>query len=75
MEWKNIIVESNELHSVAKSYINVVNANDSFIKPTPPTDIITNKTILTQYSIKQGIKLFGKKVKTSVLKELQKFHS
>ena len=45
-----------------------------FFKPTPPTNIITNKTILTQYSIKQGLKVFGKKGEAAVRKELQKFH-
>ena len=74
MIWKNIIVGSNEIHSVAKSYVNVVNAIDYFIKPTPPTNIIINNTILTQYNIKQGIKVFGKKVEAAVRKELQQFH-
>ena len=48
MGWKNLIVASNELHSVAKAYINVVNAITYFVKPTPPINIITNNTILTQ---------------------------
>ena len=61
MGWNNLIVVSNELHSVAKSYINIVNYITSFVKPTPPTNIITNETILTQYSIKQGLRVFGKK--------------
>ena len=64
----NPIVGSNELHSVAKAYINVVNDINSFIKPTPPTNIITNETILTQYSIKQGLKVFGKKGEDEVRK-------
>ena len=42
MVWNNLIVGSNEIHSVAKSYVNVVNAITSFVKPTPPTNIITN---------------------------------
>ena len=66
MGWNKIIVGPNEIHSVAKSYINVVNAITSFVKPTPPTNIITNKTILNQYSIKKGLKVFGKKGKASV---------
>ena len=41
---------------------------------TPPTNIITNETILTQYSINQGLKVFGKKGKAEVRKELQQFH-
>ena len=47
MVWNNLIVGANELHSVAKAYINVVNAINSFVKQTPPINIITNKTILT----------------------------
>ena len=58
---KNLIVGSNKIHSVAKAYINVFNAIASFVKPTPPTNIIINETILTQYSIKQEPKVFGKK--------------
>ena len=70
----NIIVGSNEIHSVAKDYVNVVNAITSFIKATPPTNIITKETILNQYSIKQGLKVFGKKGEATVQKELQQFH-
>ena len=66
--WKILIVGSNELHSFSKAYINVVNAISYFVKPTPPTNIITNKTILTQYSIKQGLKVFGKKLEAAVRK-------
>ena len=47
MGWNNLIVGYNELHSVAKAYINVVNAIYYFVKPTPPNNIITNETILT----------------------------
>ena len=68
MGWNNPIIGSNELHSVEKSYINVVNAIISFVKPTPPTNIITNKTILNQYSIKKGLKIFGKKGEAAVRK-------
>ena len=74
MGWNNLIVGSNELHSVEKVYINVVNAIASFVKPTPPINIITKKTILTQCSIKQGIKVFGKKYEAAVRKELQQIH-
>ena len=74
MRWNNLIVGSNEIHSVAKAYINVVNAITYFVKPTPPTNIITNETILTQYIIKQGLKVFGNKGEAAVRKELQKFH-
>ena len=68
MGWKNIIVGSNELYSVEKAHVNVVNAIASFVKPTPPTNIITNKTILTQYRIKQGLKVFGNKGEYEVRK-------
>ena len=61
MGWNNLIVGSNELHSVTNAYINVVNDIASFVKPTPPTNIITNKTILTQYTINQGLNVFVNK--------------
>ena len=68
MGWNNLIVGSNELHSDEKAYINVVNAITSFLKLTPPTNIITNKTIMTQYIIKNGPKVFGKKGEGAVWK-------
>ena len=68
MGWNNLIVGSNEIHSVAKSYVNVVNAITSFVKPTPSTNIITNNTILTQYSINQVLEVFVKKVEDAVRK-------
>ena len=71
MGWNNLLVGSNELHSVAKAYINVVSAIAYFVKPTPPTNIITNNAILTQYRIKQVLKVFGKKGEAAVQKELQ----
>ena len=74
MGWNNLIVGSSELHSVAKAYINVVNAITSFVKLTPPTNIVTNETILTQYRIKQGLKVFGNKVEAAVRKELHQSH-
>ena len=73
MECNNITVGSNELKSVAKAYVNIVNAIDTFFKPTPPTNIITNETILTQYSIKKGLNVFSKKGKASVRRELHQF--
>ena len=69
-----ILVGSNEIHSVVKAYINVVNDITYFFKPTPPTNIISNRIILTQYRINQGLKVFGKKGEAAVRKELQKFH-
>ena len=74
MGWKNLIVGSNELQSVAKAYVNVVNYIASFVKPTPPTNIIDNKNILTQHSIKQVLKVFGKEGHNAVWRELQLFH-
>ena len=68
MGWKILIVGSNELHSVAKSYVNIVNDIANFFKPTPPTNIITNETILTQYSINQVINFLGNKGKATVQK-------
>ena len=68
MGWKNLIVGSHSLHSVAMAYVNVINAISTFVDPNPPTNIITNETILTQYSIKQGLKAFGKKYEAAVLK-------
>ena len=56
------------IHSVAKAYVNVVNAITPFFKPTPPTNIIANNTILTQYSTKQVLKVFGNKGETAVQK-------
>ena len=74
MGWNNLIVGSDELHSLAKPYINVVHAIDDFVKPAQPTNIIANETILTQDSIKQGLKVFGKKFEAAVWKELQQFY-
>ena len=74
MEWNNLIVGSNELYSVSKSYSTIVNDIDNFVKPTPPTNIITNETIIIQYIIKQVLKVFGKKDEAAVRKELQQFH-
>ena len=68
MVWNNLIVGSNELHSVAKDYVNFGNAISIFVKPNQTTNIITNETILTQYRIKQGLKIFGKKEEAAVQK-------
>ena len=61
MGWNNLIIGSNELNSVAKSYVNVVNDISTFYGHIPSNNIITNETILMQCSIKQGLKVFGKK--------------
>ena len=68
MGWNNLIFGSNELHSVTKAYVKKFNAIATFVKPTPPTNIVTNETILTQYRIRHGLKVFGKKVEYSVQK-------
>ena len=73
MGWNKLIVGSHALHSVSKAYTNFVNAIATFVEPIPPNNIITNETILTQYSIKQGLKVF-EKVKSVVQKELDQFH-
>ena len=59
MGWINLIVGSCSLHDVTKTYANVVNDIATFVEPTQQTNIITNDTILTQYSIKQRLKFFG----------------
>ena len=74
MGGNGLIVGSNELHSVVEAYFNVLNDIYIFIKQTPTTNIIPNETILTQYSIKQGLKVFGKKGEAEVRKEPQQFH-
>ena len=63
-----MIYGSHDLQNVAKAYVNIVNAIAAFIDPTPPTNIIKNDTIMTQYSIKQGIKFFSKKYEAAVEK-------
>ena len=74
MGWNNIIVVSNKLHIVAKSCANVVDYISNYVKPTPPTNIVTNDTILNQYIIKHGLKVFGNNGEAGVQKELQQFH-
>ena len=61
MGWNNLIVGSHDLHSVIKAYVNIFNAISIFVAPTQPTNIITNMSILNQYSIKQGIKVFDRR--------------
>ena len=57
MGWSNLIVGSHVLQNVANAYVDVVNDIATFVEPTPPTNIIKNETTLTQYSIKQEMKL------------------
>ena len=60
MSWINLIVNSHALHNVAGAYLNTVNDIATFVETTPQTNIITHEIILTQYIIKQGIKVFEK---------------
>ena len=46
MGWNNLTVGFNEIHSVAKVYVNVVNAIANFVKLTTPANITTNETTL-----------------------------
>ena len=55
MIWTNLIVGDRANRNVAKAYVNAVNAIATFVCPTPSTNIITNYTIRTQYSIKPGL--------------------
>ena len=63
MGWKILIVGYHALKSVAKPYVKVFNTIFSFVEPTTPTNTITNNTILAYYSIKQGLSVFGKKLR------------
>ena len=55
MGWSNPIVGDCALHKFSKTYVNVVNTITTFIELTTPTTIITNDTILTQYSINRDL--------------------
>ena len=68
MGWNKLIVGSHALYSVVKAYVKVFNVIATFFEPTPPTNIITNDTILTQYSIKQVLNVIGKKGDAAVQK-------
>ena len=68
MVWINLIVVSHALHNVVKAYVNYVTSIATFLKPTPPTNIITNYTILTHCTFKQGLKVFVKKGEAAVQK-------
>ena len=61
MHWNKLIVGYHYIHNVTKDYVNVLNAIATFVYPTTSTSIITNETIPTQHSIKQGLKVFVKK--------------
>ena len=61
MGWINLIFGSHALHNFDKAHDNVANAITTFFEPTKPNNNITNDTILTKFSIKQGLNVFGKK--------------
>ena len=52
MGWSHLIVGACVLHNSIKFYDRVSDIISNFVEPTPPTNIITNDTILTQYIIK-----------------------
>ena len=74
MGWSNLIVGARALHNFFKAYAKIINAIFTFVEPTPSTNIITNYTILTQYSIKQVLQVFGKKLRLQRENNLQYFH-
>ena len=64
----------NDLHNAANAYVNTMNTIYTFVDSISPTNIITNYSILTQYSIKQGLKGFRQKGESLVQKNLQQSH-
>ena len=70
MGWRKLIVDSYTFHNFAKAYTNIFNAITTFFEHTTPTNIITNETILSKYSTKQEIKVFGQKGETAVQKQM-----
>ena len=74
MGWINLIVGVCDLHNVAMAYVNFVNSIATYVELIPAKIIITNKTILNQHIIKQGLQIFGQKGKATVRKYLQQFH-
>ena len=74
MGWSNLISGYHALHNFTKAYIKVVNAIATFFETTPPTKIIKNETILNQYSIKQGLKVFEKKARLQYKNNCSRFH-
>ena len=70
----NLIDGARSLHNFSKSYANTVNDITIFIEPTTPTNIITNETILIQYSIKQVLNFLGGGIKSALQKYLQPFY-
>ena len=68
MWWSNLFLGYHALHNVAKAYVNFFNYISTFVEPITPTNIIKNETILNQYIIKQGLKVFEKEGEVAVLK-------
>ena len=73
MGWNNLIIGSNELHSIAKSYVNVVNNIATFVEPNTPTNIIKNDMILKQYSIKRHSRYLVRRVRLHYEKNYRSF--
>ena len=73
MGWSDLIVGSHALHNIIKAYVNAINAIPPFVEPTPPTNIITNETILAQYIIKQVINVFEKKSRLNYKSDCRSF--
>ena len=71
MGWSNLIFGALALHNVVMAHFNFVNAVANFVEPNTPTNIITDDTILKQYSINKGLQAFGDNGEASVQKYLQ----
>ena len=68
MGWNNLIFGPNKVYIISKAYAKIVNTIDNFSNSNPPTNIITNDTIPTQYSINQGLKVSVNKGESVVQK-------
>ena len=68
MGCNNLIVGAHALHNVTKANVNILNSISTFVDPNTPTNIITHYTFLNKYSIKQGLKGFGKKGEATLRK-------
>ena len=62
----NLIVGARTLHNVTKAYVKTTTTITNFVKPNTPTNMLKNETILTQYYIKHGLHVFGKKGEATV---------
>ena len=71
MGWRNVIVGSRDLHN---SYNNAVKSIAIFVGTTTPVNIITNDTIMAQYTINQGLQVSRVNGEAAVRKKLQQVH-